>query len=280
MSQTRREFFRRTAGAFVATVLLPKAAGAAADTRIKVGTCVVGLEDAKLAGLDGVEVGAGKEADELDVFKAATRARLKAQIQSSGLPVCSIMMGLLNQFPLATDPRAPAWLIQCVDAAKDLGAKNILVAFFGKGDLQSGMKIKEPEFKSAVQRLKAAAPFAKEAGVRFAIENLLSAEQNLRMLEEIGHDSVGLYYDVYNTGKLQKYDSAAEIRLLKNRISQIHFKNGPEYLDADKPYFEAMASAIKAIDYAGWIVLETSSPSKNSVADAQRNSNFVRSLFA
>jgi sugar phosphate isomerase/epimerase len=109
---------------------------------------------------------------------------------------------------------------------------------------------------------------------------MLSAEQNLRLLEEVNHESVRLYYDVFNTGKTQKYDSPSEIRLLKDRISQIHFKNGPQYLDEDKPYFEALAAAVKDIDYKGWIILETSSPSKNGVADAKRNGDFVRSLFA
>jgi sugar phosphate isomerase/epimerase len=253
---------------------------AAAGPRIRVGACVVGLEAAKQAGLDGVEVRAGDAADELDIAKAATRDRLKAQMQATGLPVCSIMMGLLNNYPLASDPRAPAWLTQSIDAAKDLGAKTILVAFFGKGDLQSGKKVKEPEFKAAAERLKAAAPRARDAGVTLAVENMLSAEQNLRLLEEIGHDAVSVYYDVFNLGKSQGYDAAAEIRALKGRIAQIHFKNGPHYLDDDKPFFERMAAAVKEIGYSGWIVLETSSPSKNGVADAKRNGDYVRSLFA
>ena len=279
MKLTRRAFVRQASGVFATATLLPNVVKAA-QAKMKVGSCVVGLDAAKQAGLDGVEVRAGDEAEELDIFKGGTRAKYKAQMQATALPVCSIMMGLLNNFPLATDPRAPAWMTQCIDAAKDLGAKTILVAFFGKGDLQSENKIKEVEFKSAVQRIRNAAPYAQDAGVTLAVENMLSAEQNLRLLEEIGHDSVRLYYDVFNTGKTQKYDSPAEIRLLKSRIAQIHYKNGPHYLDEDKPYFEAVSAAIKEINYQGWIVLETSNPSKDSIADARRNGQFVRSLFA
>ncbi len=279
MKLTRRAFVRQASGVFATATLLPNVVKAA-QAKMKIGSCVVGLDAAKQAGLDGVEVRAGDEAEELDIFKGGTRAKYKAQMQATALPVCSIMMGLLNNFPLATDPRAPAWMTQCIDAAKDLGAKTILVAFFGKGDLQSEKKIKEVEFKSAVQRIRNAAPYAQDAGVTLAVENMLSAEQNLRLLEEIGHDSVRLYYDVFNTGKTQKYDSPADIRLLKSRIAQIHYKNGPHYLDEDKPYFEAVSAAIKEINYQGWIVLETSNPSKDSIADARRNGQFVRSLFA
>ena len=40
-----------------------------------------------------------------------------------------------------------------------------------------------------------------------------------------------------------------------------------------------MAGAITETGYKGWIVLETSSPSKDGVADAKRNADYVRSLF-
>ena len=276
---TRRAFIRSCSLA-AAAASCPCVVRAAPNTSVKIGSCSLSLDKAKEAGLDGVQIWAGGEADELDIFKAATRAKYKEQMKATGLPICSFMMGLLNQFPLATDPRAPAWLTQCIDAAKDLGVSNILVAFFGKGNLLSDNQVKEAEFAEAVKRLKAAAPHAKDAGVTLALENRLSAEQNLRLLDAINHEAVSIYYDVYNTGKLQKYDSPAEIRRLKGRISQIHYKNGPQYLDADKPHFEAVTAAIKEIAYDGWIILETSSPSKDSVADGKRNGDFVRTLFA
>lgn len=280
MIVTRRTFMRNATSALTAAALCPSLARAAAQAKIRVGSCSLSLEKAKAAGLDGVQVRVGDEADELEIFKAETRAAYKAQMLATGLPVCSFMMGLLNQFPLATDPRGPAWLTQCIDAAQDLGVSNILVAFFSKGDLQGNKQVKEAEFAEVVKRIKAAAPRAKDAGVSLALENMLSAEQNLRLLDAINHEAVSIYYDVYNTGKTQKYDSPAEIRRLKGRISQIHYKNGPQYLDADKAYFAAVTAAINEIAYDGWIVLETSSPSKDGVADGRRNGDFVRALFA
>lgn len=279
MNLSRRSFLSQSAGALTAVTLLPGFAGAA-GAKIKVGACVVGLAQAKEAGLEGVEVRAGEAADILDIGIPEKRAVHKAAMQQSGLPICSIMMGLLNGSPLATDPRGPAWLEQTIDGAKDLGAKNILVAFFSKGDLLGeGNKVKEEEFATVVKRLKAAAPRAKDAGVLLAVESMLNAEQNERLLDAVGHESVTVYYDVFNLGKSKGYDAPAGIRRLKGRISQVHFKNGKQYLDDDKPFFEACAAALKDIGYNGWIVLETSSPSKNAVADAKRNGEYARSLF-
>jgi sugar phosphate isomerase/epimerase len=188
------------------------------------------------------------------------------------------MMGLLNSNPLASDPRAPAWLEQSIDAAKDLGAGVILVAFFGKGNLLQDRQVKQAEVDVVVNRLKTAAPRAKEAGVILAIENTLSAKQNVEILERISHDAVRVYYDVGNSTR-NGYEVPAEIRFLKDRIACIHFKDGPNYLGEGEIKFDPIAAAIKAIGYQGWIVMETSNPSKDPGADAKCNAAFIRNLF-
>jgi len=253
-------------------------AAVAPGVKIRIGACVVGLEDAKKAGLDGVEVGVGGAADRLQIADPAVRQEYKAKMKETGLVISSFMMGLLNSYPLAQDPRGPAWLEQSIDAAKDLGAKVILVAFFGKGSLLDGKEVKKADVDVVVQRLKAAAPRAKEAGVLLGIENTLSAQQNAEILERIGHDSVRIYYDVGNSTNMG-YDVPAEIRLLKDRIAIFHFKDGRNYLGEGKVNFPPIAEAMKAIGYEGWIVLETSSPSKDRVADARRNAEYIRKLF-
>ena len=112
MRLTRRSFLRTSTATLSAAALAPSLVRAAPTAAIKLGSCSLSLEKAKEAGLEGVQVWAGGEADELDIFKPATRAKYKEQMKATGLPVCSFMMGLLNQFPLATDPRGPAWLSQ------------------------------------------------------------------------------------------------------------------------------------------------------------------------
>jgi sugar phosphate isomerase/epimerase len=284
MNMTRRSFLGQTATALASGAMLtslPSAQAAAGRARVRVGACVVGLEQAKQAGLAGVEVEVGAAADRLRIADPEFRAGLKEQMRQTGLPICSLMMGLLNSHPLATDPRAPAWLEQTIDAAKDLGARVILVAFFGQGDLlDANEKVKEGNVDVAIQRLKAVAPRAKAAGVVLGIENYLNGERNARILDRINHESVQLYFDVFNTGTTKGHNVPADIRLLKGRLAQFHFKNGPKYLDDEKAKFEPIAAAIHEVGYRGWIVLETSSPSKDPVADVRRNAEYVRGLFA
>jgi L-ribulose-5-phosphate 3-epimerase len=278
---TRRDFLQ-TSALLAGSTLLPglHAAEAPAKGTVRIGACVVGLEQAKQAGLDGVEVGVGDAAERLNIADPNVRQRYREQMIQTGLPICSLMMGLLNSYPLASDPRGPAWLEQSIDAAKDLGARVILVAFFGKGDLLGpDGKVKAPDVDVVVQRLKAAAPRAKDAGVILGIENYLDARENARILERVNHDSVRIYYDVFNTGATKGYDVPAELRFLKDRVAQVHFKNGPNLLESGQVKFEPIAAALKDINFKGWIVLETSSPSKDAVADVKRNAAFARGLF-
>ncbi len=260
----------------------------AADTSLKlrVGACdwslgaqgPGGIETAKAAGLDGLEVSAGTPVDTLEIAGPAYRQQYKDAMKKAGIVAPSVAMGFLNGAPLATEPRGPAWLEQTIEATKDLGAKVILVAFFGKGDLKKGKELKAAEVDAVVGRLKDAAPKAKEAGVILGLENTLSAEQNLAILDRVKHDSVQVYYDIRNSTD-GGYDVPAEIRLLGNRLCQIHFKDGPNYLGEGKVKMEPVAEALHAINYPGWIVLETSAPSKDRVADFHRNAEYVRKLM-
>ncbi len=276
---TRRQFMWGSAAGLAAFPALRRlAASRPGAPRIRISCCHTDFLDAKKSGLDGVELNAGGPAERLKIADPDYRAKIKDLMKETGLATSSLMMSLLNSNPLASDPRGPAWLEQCIEAAGDLGAHAILVAFFGKGDLKQGKEVKKADVDVVVERIKAAAPRAKAAGVFLGIENTLSAEQNLEILGRIGHQSVRIYYDCYNlTG--QGYDVPAEIRLLKDRISIFHFKNGPDYLDSGKVKWEPIVEAMNDIRYEGWIVLETSCPSKDRVADDRKNANYIRKLF-
>lgn len=286
MTLSRRTFLKGTAagvaGAALMSDLAAHLASAAPAAGIHVGArqdCFGGsFEAAKRCGLDGVEIGVGRPAEKLHIADPAVREKFKKDVRATGVVVSSLSMDLLNGNPMATDPQAPAWLEQTIEAAKDLGAAGILVPFFGKAHLLAGKEFKKPETDALVERMKAAAPKAKDAGVSLGIECTLSARQYLELLDRIASDAVGAYYDIGNsTGA--GLDVPADIRDLKGRLTMLHFKDGGNYLGQGKVKMEPIAEALKAIDYKGWIVLETSCPSKNAEADGKRNTDFVKKLM-
>ena len=103
---TRRIFLKGAmaglAGGGAASQWLANAATAAAKPKIRIGSCVVGLEQAKEAGLDGVEIGVGNAPEKLRIADPMFRAQCKEQMAKTGLTISSFMMGLLNSYPLAT----------------------------------------------------------------------------------------------------------------------------------------------------------------------------------
>lgn len=282
MNTTRRAFLGGVLAASGALAGRP-AINAAVERPVmpwRVGTCTLGLEAAKRAGLDGVEVPVQVVGDGLDVASRGVRDGYKRRCKETGLPICSLMLGVLNAYPLASDPRAPRWLDQAIEAARDLGARVVLVACFGKGDLLAADgTLKKGDIDAVAARLKAAAPRARDAGVVLGLENYLDARQNLAILDRVGSDAVQVYYDVYNTGITRGHDVPADVRRLKDRIAQVHFKNGPQFLGEGKLRLGPIVAALREIDYRGWVVLETSSPSGDSVADARRNARVVRTLM-
>jgi L-ribulose-5-phosphate 3-epimerase len=277
---SRRKFLQTSTAGLAGVSLMPaimKAQPAADVTKgIRVGARQASfggkLEVAARCGLDGVELGVGEPGENLHIADPAVRRKYKKQVKSLGLVVSSLSMDLLNNNPMATDPRAPAWLAQTIDAAKDFEAAGILVPFFGKGQL------KRSDVAPLVDRMKQAAPKAKAAGVVLGLENRLSAAENLEILDRIGSDAVRVYYDIGNSSRAGR-DVPAELRQLRGRLCMIHFKDGLHYLGEGTIKMEPIAEALRAIGYQSWIVLETSCPTKNGEIDCKRNAAFVRKLL-
>ncbi|MHC4797256.1 MAG: sugar phosphate isomerase/epimerase family protein, partial [Planctomycetota bacterium] len=125
-------------------------------------------------------------------------------------------------------------------------------------------------------------PRAEKAGVIVGLENTISAEANMTILEACKSKYVQVYYDVYNLQVSGGKDAIKEIKLLgKENLCEIHFKEGGNYLGGSgKIDWQAVVNTLKEIGYNNWITLETSSPSKDLISDTKRNAKYVRNLFA
>ena len=123
---------------------------------------------------------------------------------------------------------------------------------------------------------------AERAGIVLGLENYLTAEANLKIIKAARSPAVQVYYDVYNSHVSRGHDPVREIKLLgRERICQVHLKEGGQRLGASgKIDWPAVAAALKEVGYAGWLVLETSSPSGNVANDTRANLEYARKTFA
>lgn len=180
-------------------------------------------------------------------------------------------MVLLNGYPLVSEGRAPGWISDTIETAAKLNAKVILLAFFGRGTLKT-----QEQKDRAAEILKPLAPKAEKAGVILGIENTLSAEDNVRILDKIQSPAAKVFYDVANS-TFNGYDVPKEIRWLGDRICEFHFKDRT-LLGQGKVNYAPIRDAVRAIGYQGWIILEGANPLGGKISGAY-NAGFVRGLF-
>ena len=107
--------------------------------------------------------------------------------------------------------------------------------------------------------LQQVAPKAEQQGVVIGLENTLSAEDNLRLLDRVGSTAVKVYYDVGNSTDRGR-DVLKEIRALGKRICEFHFKDAGYMLGQGRIDFKAVRQALDEIHYSGWIQIEAAAP--------------------
>ncbi|HEY2931572.1 MAG TPA: sugar phosphate isomerase/epimerase family protein [Acidobacteriota bacterium] len=286
MSLTRRNFLELTAAGLAtftssAQIVLGQKKAAARvrvgvpDWNLRLTGKTEAVELAGRLGFEGVEVSLGVGDDALPLADKDLQKTYLAESSKHGVAITSTCLNILHRNYLKSDPLGQRWVRDSIGITRDLGARVILLPFFGKGALKTR---EERDFVSDF--LKAAAPDAERAGIILGLENENSAEENVYMLERIQSPAVKVYYDVGNSTR-GGYDVVKEIRWLgRDRICQFHLKDNPHLLGQGKIDFPAIVEAIKDIKYSGWANLETESPNKDISKDLPANLAYIRNLLA
>jgi sugar phosphate isomerase/epimerase len=236
---------------------------------------------AREIGLDGIQVSLQFPTDDTTphLRDPKTQAEFKRVALENGIQICSLAIGNpgKSRLPLHTNPAAAILLVEAVEVAQNLGTNNILLPILG--DSHINMENAQ-EVNTFVAMMKEVARYAEKAGVVIGLEDWISADDNLRLLDAIGSDFVGVYYDARNIKSRLKADPYDEPKKLGKRIHQIHVKNGPKLMkETDILDWSRLAQEYHDIGYRGWYVLETGSPSKDIIADTRANIEYVRQTF-
>jgi L-ribulose-5-phosphate 3-epimerase len=229
---------------------------------------------AKRIGLDGVQVDFGSGENDLPLFDEQLQQDILDAARKQKMEVASLAMGVLNNVPYKSDPRAERWVQQGIEVAEAMEAKIILLAFFGKGDLKDD----EQGANEVVQRLRQVAPDAEVAGVTLGIESWLSAEQHIDIIERVGSHAVKVYYDVANSHKMG-YDIYKEIRKLGPLICQFHAKDYDNLYGKGSIDFKEVRAAIDDIGYRGWLMIEGTKTPLGLEESYRYDAEYLRNIF-
>lgn len=228
-------------------------------------------------GFDGIQInfGYGLVDGRMPVDDPAVIARYLSLSKLYKIPIDGTSAGRLNVNSLKSDPLGPKWVLDSIRLTKDLNANVLLLPFFGHSAIQS-----EQEREHVGDVLRDLAPEAEKAGVILGLEDTLSAEDNVRIMERSRSANVRVYYDTGNSVAAGN-DPVKEIRWLgKDRICQFHFKDDPHYLGQGNIQFGPIVRAIQDIRYSGYANLETNAPSGQLEADMSENLATIRKIVA
>ncbi len=110
------------------------------------------------------------------------------------------------------------WAREGLRITKARGARVLMLVFFGKCAVESG-----EEQKAIVEPLRRLSALAANEGLVVGIENTISAESTIRILDAVDSPALKVWYDIRNATNIGGFDVGHEIRLLgRNRICEFH----------------------------------------------------------
>ena len=263
---TRREFLRTAVGVSVISRF-----AFATETRLRIGVTDWNLEKgadpdavplAARLGFDGVQVSFGRKIvdDKMPLDNPEILVRYLNLSRQYKIPIDGTCVDRLHDNGLKNDKLAVKWVQDSIRLTKALNSKVLLLPFFGQRALRT-----HDEMDYVGDALRDLGPDAEKAGVVLGLEDTISAEDNVRIMERSRSKSVLVYYDVGNSTKAG-FDVVKEIRWLgKDRICQFHLKDNPHYLGEGNIQFAPIMRAIRDIQFSGYANLETDAPSKFEV---------------
>ncbi len=230
--------------------------------------------------LDGVEVDLGSLGDrpEFDnkLRDPAVRRQFLDASSDTGVAISSLAMSAFYGRSFAAHPKADHFADEWFETMRAMGVRVGFLPFGVKGNVRDDPAVRA----KFVEILKRAAPKAEAAGVVIGIETNLDAEGHKRFLDDVGSPAVRVYYNLGDALE-NKYDVGREIRQLgRDRICQIHCKEGEVRLGDGAIDFPLVKKSLDAIDWSGWLVIERSRlPGKSVKENFSANARYLKSVF-
>ena len=166
------------------------------DWNLRLGENPEALPLAAQLGFDGVQVSFGRHIadDKLPADNPETVARYLRLSAENHIPIDGTCVDRLHDNGLKNDKLAVKWVLDSIRLTHALGSTVLLLPFFGEraiGNAAEGTAVGDV--------LRDIAPEAEKAGVVLGLEDTISAQDNVRIMERSRSRNVLVYYDVGNS---------------------------------------------------------------------------------
>ena len=147
---------------------------------------------AREIGLDGIQVSLQFPTDGKPTLRdPQTQAAFRRAALENGIQICSLAIGSpgKSRMPLHTNPAAAILLVEAVEVARNIGTNNILLPILGDSHIDM---TNQSQVDTFVAMMKEVARYAEKCGVVVGLEDWISAEDNIMLLDAIGSDYVAV----------------------------------------------------------------------------------------
>jgi D-psicose/D-tagatose/L-ribulose 3-epimerase len=233
------------------------------------------IDRVKAIGFDLLEI-CVENPDTIDV----PAIRAKAAQADIGVTICGAFGPTRNLSAQDDAVRSAGldYLERCIDFANGLGSPFVsgpMYCAVGATQLLD-KKAREKQWDRAVGSLRVAAAYAKDRGIKLAIEPLNrfetdlinTVDQGLRLVGDIGAPNVGLLLDTFHMN-IEEKDIPGAIGRAAGRIVEFHASSNDRGTPGeDHLPWPCIARALKGADYGGPIVIEAFTPEIREIAKA------------
>jgi sugar phosphate isomerase/epimerase len=270
----------------MAGALIGRGASGAKKLEVKIGSMAGSLPQGtpadvfaagKRVGLQGIEFNIGREPVDgnLPLFDAERQRTYLDAAKKNGMAIAGIVLDVFHRHYLKNDPLAVTFIDRGIQTARAMNAGVLLLPFFGKAALTN-----REEMGYVADIIKEHARTAQTARIVLGLEDTISAEDNVWMIDRIASPAVKVYYDIGNSTN-NGFDTPKEIRWLGGkRICQMHIKDRGYLGESGKIDIVENLRAIRDAGFNGWLNFETSSPTKDKEADLKINFAYLKKAMA
>jgi D-psicose/D-tagatose/L-ribulose 3-epimerase len=230
-------------------------------------------------GYDGVEIPVvGQSTAELKAMASAC--------DNLGLARTAVAFVGAEVNPISPDPANRAAAVDSlkkgIDDSQLIGADFLVGGIYQAHKYFTGSSPTEQEWQWSAEYLRICGEYAQQAGVQLGLEFLNRFEVFLintsadckRMVEQVGLPNVGVHYDTHHAN-IEDPNARDALLNIRGVINHVHLSESHRgTLGTGQVDWEANFSAMKEIDYSGWLVIEafgTTDPNLAAAANVWRN---------
>jgi D-psicose/D-tagatose/L-ribulose 3-epimerase len=196
----------------------------------------------------------------------AGKIRRAMEANELACTVCAILPAGIN--PVSADEPTRRKSIQhltaCVEACREMGAQLLGGPIYSPIGYLPGRRRTPDDWNFAIECLTALTPVLDDCEVDLSLEPvnrsetflINTAQDAFALCEEINHPRIGVTIDTFHAN-IEEKSTAQAIRSLGKRLKHIHAsENDRGLLGSGQVDFPAIVSALREVDYAGYLMIE------------------------